>query len=60
VKNTNKGGGAKAKNKQTQVNNLKVTYVSEEGKKKRVTHRNIDEATLKTIISDINVFLNKK
>lgn len=55
---TSHGHEGKAKDSTTKVNNIKVTFVDENGKKKKVTHSNIDDEKMKDIINSINQFLN--
>ena len=48
-------------NSMTKVNNkIRVTYDDGSGKKQRVTHSNIDEATFDEILNNINKFLNNE
>jgi RHS repeat-associated protein len=51
--------GKEGKPKEKVNNKVKVTYTDTNGKKKTVTHSNIDEATFDEILKSINDFLNK-
>lgn len=51
--------GDEGKPKEKVNNKVKVTYTSDNGKKKTVTHSNIDEATFDEILKSINDFLKK-
>ena len=50
--------GDKGKPEEKVNNKMRVTYQDENGKKKTVTHGNIDEATFDEILKSINDFLN--
>ena len=51
--------GDEGRPKQKVNNKIRITYTGGDGKKKTVTHSNIDEATFDEILTSINNFLKK-